>query len=216
MTKFACTERSRSESTKGECCWVSAVVLWVSMAGMKRAGRIVLNGLTGLSLVICVAAAAFWVRSYWFSEAWSVWHKDLTLDAGTLRGTFVFKWTRQPDAGYATGLHSSYLAGSPVDPPRVLTPDQWRWHGFEFSRDAEPLLSFTEVFVMMPPVAIVFLSGLLPLIRIFAHHFHRKNVAGHCAACGYDLRATRDRCPECGTPAPAPPSTLGPSTAAGA
>ena len=34
----------------------------------------------------------------------------------------------------------------------------------------------------------------------------RRKRSGLCANCGYDLRGSTDRCPECGTPIPAVPS----------
>jgi predicted RNA-binding Zn-ribbon protein involved in translation (DUF1610 family) len=42
------------------------------------------------------------------------------------------------------------------------------------------------------------LFGTLPLVRLLAARRFRPAI-GHCTACNYDLRATPDRCPECGT-----------------
>ena len=50
-------------------------------------------------------------------------------------------------------------------------------------------------------------SGAWPLATLAAFIYRRRQgsrAMGRCPACGYDLRATPDRCPECGTAAPSP------------
>jgi predicted Zn-ribbon and HTH transcriptional regulator len=42
------------------------------------------------------------------------------------------------------------------------------------------------------------------IIRARLRKYRTKIVPGHCAGCGYDLRASPERCPECGRPSATP------------
>ena len=66
-----------------------------------------------------------------------------------------------------------------VDPPLP-----WRWESGK----------------LLPGAAMVFAIAPVLMLMAFTRR-RREKMKGCCVVCGYDLRATPQRCPECGTPA---------------
>ena len=50
------------------------------------------------------------------------------------------------------------------------------------------------------PIVAFSLMPMMAAIRLVRHK--RRRRIGFCGVCGYDLRASCERCPECGTPIP--------------
>jgi hypothetical protein len=68
---------------------------------------------------------------------------------------------------------------------------------------------FSKSILGAPDWALAVASGIPPVISLAwlpaRLRRRRRERAGLCVVCGYDLRASAERCPECGTPISRPP-----------
>ncbi len=157
-----------------------------------------------LSLLLCVSIGGLWVRSRRCLDYVSVapaWRQFVCMTfPGGLK---ISTWPDpvQPDgvqfASYEYGVRNAY--GGWVDPPAV----SWSKLGFDvrplqFSNQDKPARDAVDLFVPFWFLAAMFL--VLPVWRMVSLVRIRRRTRTHrCLKCGYDLRATPDRCPECGT-----------------
>lgn len=77
--------------------------------------------------------------------------------------------------------------------------EDFEWSSTEFPGNADTPPRCLRVIVFphwLPPCLVLLPFGLL--VRKHARRLERADNTGHCESCGYDLRATPQRCPECG------------------
>jgi hypothetical protein len=176
--------------------------------------RRLLNLLTALSLVLCVAVGALWVRSYFVFEEW-VWQTE---QVDRRDGTVWNVLTEHIRSSRGWWSHVTYNAQGE---PNTLPPDLNDKLAHSYDRElprrritghAMDLTFWATRFggqiplpYWLPCTAFALLPAWRTTMPTIRRRFERRRQeqVGRCSKCGYDLRATPGRCPECGTEATA-------------
>jgi hypothetical protein len=145
---------------------------------MKWRRRILVNGATMLSMVLLVASAIFWLRSY-------------------VRPTVNTLGAEVPDLH--TLLNTGEESHAAIIRKGTIAVYRYSW------RDPvtrQFYLVSPAPMLVIPYWVLAIITAALPIVRFGVWWRRwRRHPEGCCSACGYDLRATPQRCPECGTAA---------------
>jgi hypothetical protein len=150
-----------------------------------------------LSVLIAVSSIGLWIRSGFALDAALLTRGEDPLFAlGIYRGSVGAAWERyrihrsprDPDV-----LHLRLQSWSLTDADEFMS-------GIDDDSEAKSFLGFRFVpgFMFFIPFWLILVSSLvLPLTWWL--RLRRSSARGLCRNCNYDLRATPNRCPECGT-----------------
>ncbi len=156
------------------------------------------------SFVVFAVVTALTIRSYFVSDLFICLRAQWSMSIETSDGEFWLGHTLVVDPRYSIPhvgfVHSTVkLDGNGVFPDRF--PGTWlHFRRFGFALVTGERWNDYHHGLFMPGWFLICGFGILParlLIRSLRHR--RSGLAGHCGVCGYDLRASFERCPECGT-----------------
>jgi hypothetical protein len=179
---------------------------------VRRLALILFHLAAGLSLLLCLAAVGLWgwgrSADLWVRRVTPLSSQSLAVSRGELRVAASRTFdplNRYPDPvlGWACRTDPDWdvLAGVGKSFPNARPPIA----GFFFGHSQ--VNGVDRTLTLMPMWFVVALFAILPLAAGVRHVRRRRRArrlaAGCCIACGYDLRATPERCPECGRAADA-------------
>ena len=182
--------------------------------------RRLLNLLTGLSLLLCIATAVLWARSYNVLYAVRRTRVDQRTGGVCTRSCIVASGRLLVSVSLYRSDLEHFSDGPPPggwrlyrDPyyyaDRSFSPRPWlaTWRAQQDGgRTVWGPAGTWSAAVNLPVIAA--LTAAVPAMRRVRYlRRARRRRKGLCTSCGYDLRASPGRCPECGTAAPV--STLG-------
>ena len=165
--------------------------------------RRVFTVLSGLSLLLCVAACALWVRSYWRGDSLNWGTPTGRAGVDSIQGRFIVGRVVVVPRELANTPRGWIFTSAPADEAvaTMLRPN-WEFATIQAARVRDRALTAEDVRV--PHWHLALAAAVLPTWWWLRRRRDRRmRRLGHCLHCGYDLRATPGRCPECGAVSPA-------------
>lgn len=156
---------------------------------MRRFGRYSFILLCAISLLLCVGFVSMGVRSFYWKDTWEY------LSPGGRLLMIISK------VGRVDVLYIAHWNGDTPDLSHRTTPAPFAYGGTDYCHrflgfGADVQLNGGR-FVNVPYWFLAMVTAAPPLLALRV--CRRRARHGFCPSCGYDLRASPDQCPECGT-----------------
>jgi hypothetical protein len=177
--------------------------------------RLLANITIAFSLLFAVMIAAEAVRSFWRWDLFGIRDGNPRAMVGSYRARLVWFWqldlsSKQEGSLALDGDHEF----GPIDEARstwdsIQSSALWRFAGFSYTIDRIGFIQDPPMHILVTPswflIVITAAPGALRLRSIIRRRTRLSR--GLCAKCGYDLRASVERCPECGASISGPEMT---------
>jgi hypothetical protein len=180
-------------------------------AGRARSGG-TLAPVCTISALLFVFFTTMGVTSYWHTTRCRIRATDAYgtryvqgSEVTSTRGVLTVFWNGRHDESWPlNGLQWSVADLSAAAPTARPTATLWERLDFTYDDLTGPVRSAGSGWrLTLPHWAVAAPLAVLPVVwLVLRWRSRRRHRVGCCQKCGYDLRATPDRCPECGTPAP--------------
>ncbi len=172
-----------------------------SASGDRTSSSMLRRALTILSLIGLLFSVGLWGATYYRIQYWGRHHGAIALGTGCVtiyaygpmdRTPQVNEWQSEGFDGFSTVWIPRISASSTVTRFGASSVTQ---HLFYY---ASPVGGWIVVIPLwLPTMAFIGVGGV-PLVRT-SHRRRKRKKLGLCVKCGYDLRGSKERCPECGT-----------------